>query len=130
MDYPRFIQDLSKIRAEGNIRVKAFGLHPGGEKMNTVKQASKALANAYKLKNYPVSGIYIAKDMTYHQRLKMRELVKTLRYRIEMLPKYRWKIVDWEVVNVGRFKKQEQDFKHDLMNSYSGSLDSISSGPL
>jgi hypothetical protein len=98
--------------------------------MNTVKQASKALANAYKLKNYPVPGIYIAKDMTYHQRLKMRELVKTLRYRIEMLPKYRWKIVDWEVVNVGRFKKQEHESKLDLMESYSGSLASISSGPL
>ena len=79
--------------------------------MDTIKQATKALSNAYKLKNYPVSGIHIAKDMTYQQRLKMRELVGTLRSKIEMLPEYRWKIVDrdWEVVNVGLFKKVETE---------------------
>ena len=98
--------------------------------MNTVKQASKALANAYKLKNYPVTGIYIAKDMTYHQRIKMRELVRTLRSKIELLPEYRWKIVDWEVVNVGRFKKQEQEYMLDLMDSVSGSLVISSCGSL
>ena len=100
--------------------------------MDTVKQASKALANAYKLKNYPLPGIYIAKDMTYHQRLKMRELVRILRFKIEMLPKYRWKIVDWEVVNVGRFKKKEQDSKFDLMDSASlvSSSGSLVSGEL
>ena len=95
--------------------------------MDTVKQASKALANAYKLKNYPVPGIYIAKDMTYHQRLKMRELVRILRFKIEMLPKYRWKIVDWEVVNVGLFKKNEHEsMKLDLIDSSSASLVSSS----
>ena len=95
--------------------------------MDTVKQASKALANAYKLKNYPVPGIYIAKDMTYHQRLKMRELVRTLRFKIEMLPKYRWKIVDWEVVNVGLFKKNEHEsMKLALIDSSSASLVSSS----
>ena len=72
-------------------------------------------------------GIYIAKDMTYHQRMKMRELVKTLRSRIERFPKYRWKIVDWEVVNVGLFKKNEHEsMKLDLIDSSSASLVSSS----
>ena len=94
--------------------------------MDTVKQASIALANAYKLKNYPLPGVYIAKDMTYHQRVKMRELVKTLRWRIDHQPKYRWKIVDWEVVNVGYFKQvQESESKPDTMNRISGSFGSL-----
>ena len=62
----------------------------------------------------------------------MRELVRILRFKIEMLPKYRWKIVDWEVVNVGRFKKKEQDSKFDLMDSASlvSSSGSLVSGEL
>ena len=47
-----------------------------------------------------------------------------------VLPKYRWKNVDWEVVNVGRFKKQEQECKLDLMDSSSGSLVSSAGGSL
>ena len=92
--------------------------------MDTVKQASKALANACQLKNYSVPGIYIAKDMTYYQRIKLRELVKKLRSNIEMLPKYRWKIVDWEVVSVGLFKRKEP--KCDLKYSYREMWDNLS----
>ena len=56
----------------------------------------------------------------------MRELVKTLRWRIDHQPKYRWKIVDWEVVNVGYFKQeQESESKLDTMNRISGSFGSL-----
>ena len=76
--------------------------------MDSVEQASKAFANGYKLKYYDGPKIFIAKDMTYSQRIKLRELVMMLRENIRLEPKYRWKIVDWEVVKVGLFKKRDQ----------------------
>ena len=75
-------------------------------RMNSVEQASKAHANAYKLKNYSGPNIFIAKDMSFHHRMKLRELVNDLRHKILMLPEYRWKIVDWKVVKTGEFKRR------------------------
>ena len=115
------ILDMEMVRDRGDDFNEKIVLRV---QMDTVKQASKALANACKLKNYPVPGIYIAKDMTYYQRIKLRELVKKLRSNIEMLPKYRWKIVDWEVVSVGLFKQKEQ--KCDLKYSYREMWDKLS----
>ena len=117
------IMSTEMVRDRGNDSNEKIVLRV---QMDTIKQATKALANAYKLKNYPVSGIHIAKDMTYQQRLKMRELVRTLRSKIEMLPEYRWKIVDWEVVNVGLFKKQKKEFEVDIdSNSSESETDSM-----
>ncbi len=90
--------------------------------MDSVKQATKALANAFKLKRYP--GIYIARDMTIHQQIKLRDLVRKLRSKIQLQPKYRWKIVDWEVVNVGLFNPKYQ--KEELKYSYTEMRDNLS----
>ena len=93
------IQDIEIVR-DGGDRYSVLRVE-----MDSVREASRALANAYKLKNY-LGPIFIAKDMTFCQRMKMRELVKTLRECITLQPMYRWKIIDWEVVKVGVFQNK------------------------
>ena len=78
--------------------------------MDSIEQASKAFANAYKLKSYSGPDVFIAKDMSFHHRTKLRHLVHILHMKILSQPEYRWKIVDWEVVKVGQFKRTNRTF--------------------
>ena len=93
-------------------------------RMDSVKQVTKALANAYKLKRYP--NIYIARDMTFHQRSKLRDLVMKLRLNISLQPEYRWKIVDWEVVKVGLFTPKKSIQEIESKYSYKEMWDNLS----
>ena len=66
---------------------------------------SKALAKAHSLKFYR-SKVFLARDMSFFERMKVRNLVKLLREKILCDPTHRWKIINGEIVNVGIFKKQ------------------------
>ena len=72
--------------------------------MDSIEQASKIVANAHKLKRYDDLDIYVAKDLNFRERIKLRELVSILRKKICEDPSHRWKIIDWQVVKVGLFK--------------------------
>ncbi len=64
-----------------------------------------ALANAKTLKSFRKFKVYLAKDMTYDERQKVRGLVKELRSRIRSEPGTYWTIRDFEVVGFGTYRK-------------------------
>ena len=68
------------------------------------QQVSKVLANAYRLKHYNRMRVFLAQDLAFAERMKLRNLVKLLRENILNYPTCRWKIVKDQVVNVGVFK--------------------------
>ena len=82
--------------------------------MDSIEQASKIIANAYKLKRYNDLDIYVAKDLNFRERIKLRELVRILREKICEDPSHRWKIIDWQVVKVGLFKSCKKQMEYEI----------------
>ena len=85
--------------------------------MDSIEQASKILANAHKLKNYE-ENLYIAKDLKFSERIKLRELVSILRQKICEDPSHRWKIIDWQVVKIGLFKSCKKKIGYEKYDKW------------
>ena len=75
-------------------------------RMDSTEAVSSLLANASNLRSYEGPRLYLAKDLSYVERLRLRKLVKDLREKIDQQPEYYWKIIDGEVRNLGRFKQR------------------------
>ena len=75
-------------------------------RMNSTEAVSSILDNASKLKSYYGPKMYMAQDLNYVERQRLRKLVRILREKIDEEPENYWKIVDGEVKIVGVMKKQ------------------------
>ena len=73
--------------------------------MNSTEAVSSILDNASKLKSYYGPKMYMAQDLNYVERERLRKLVRILREKIDEESENYWKIVDGEVKIVGAMKK-------------------------
>ena len=76
-------------------------------RLNSTEAVSSILDNASKLKSYYGPRMYMAKDLTYVERQRLRKLVRILREKIEEQPENYWKIVDGQVKVVGIMRKKK-----------------------
>ena len=75
-------------------------------RMNSTEAVASILDIASKLKSYYGPKMYMARDLNYVERQRLRKLVRILRERIEEEPENYWKIVDGEVKIVGTMRKK------------------------
>jgi hypothetical protein len=75
-------------------------------RMNSTEAVASILDAASKLKSYYGPKMYMAKDLNYVERQRLRKLVRILREKIDKEPENYWKIVNGEVRIVGTMRKK------------------------
>ena len=75
-------------------------------RMNSTEAVASILDTASKLKSYYGPKMYMAKDLNYVERQRLRKLVRILREKIDEEPENYWKIVNGEVRIVGIMRKK------------------------